>query len=334
MSEETSVEIKETHPEKASKAPVKIIAGVAIAGVLVGGGLFVTSQANAVAKKHIDTFIQDIEKESGDEIDINYENVDVGLLNGSVTISDISFTDNGADAPSVTIAELTLKNSDYVPGESFPDSASLTLSNLEIVDQTLLDNLNQELDVDYTDKTINASAGYRFNEKFDQFSSDISFSISDVSDITAHATLSNVADLWSFVESNYAENDGDLKFDYSQKQKFQQLMAGVTGNKVSVEYTNHGEMENMIAMAARENGMSVSEFKAQIPLAIDMYTGNHDLEFTKKLKQFIENPERIALTMEPEEPLTLSQLSTMASMVLIGNSQSVIDKLNLSLSVN
>lgn len=333
MSEEPKVVFKGNHaPETKKQLPVKKIAGVAAAVVILGGGMIASSMADSAAKEKVDDMITKLEKDAGGDLVITYDDIDASIIGSSVTISDIGFKD-GDENTVFKVSSIDLNTNGYDLKSEFPESMSLSVEGLEIVGEHALRNLEREFDIDYSDKLIYANIGYDFDKDDDFLSSEITLSTADMSDISFNMAVSNVKDVWEFMESNYANNDGRIDLNYSDERKLQQMLSGVKGNSVSITYTNHGELEKLIQKAADENRVSVAELKAQIPMVIDMYIGNASPDLAEDLKEFFENPERISLSIEPDEPMTVARLSTMG-VAAMNDPEGVLDMMNVDVSVN
>lgn len=333
MSEDTSTEnpVVAPLPESQKPKPVKLIAGVAAAVIIIGGGFTVSSKADSAAEEKVNDLVQKIEAQADNGMKITYGKVNASILNSSVTVDDVSF--NAVDGnPVFAISSLKLAAKGYVENKSFPTSLDVAVRDFKIVSEEALNDIKEDMNLDYSGHTIDASFGYQFVEKSDTLSPYINLAVSDLNEVSFQGTVSSVKGIWNAIEANYAANDGKIDFERKEGRKVQKMMPHIGINELSFTYANKGEMEVLFEKAASENGMSVEEMKAEIPGFIDLYL--EDVEFADDLKAFVANPKQLSFSVTPEKPLTAEDISERFMMAAMGSAETAFEGINLKVKAN
>jgi hypothetical protein len=303
-----------------------------VASVAVAGGIVVSSMADSAAEKAVSDMVQKIETQADNELVITYGGVGAGIFSQKVTVEDIEIkTPKGEPVFIVSAMDITADG--YVANEKFPTSVEIGLHGLEVVDERVVSKLKQSSGTDYSDRLMNGSVGYDFDKSADTMSYSMFASTSGVSDLSLDGTFSNIKSVWDLFESNYAQNKGELDLDRDDERKFNQLIQNARLNGVEVTYVNNGEVERLLQKAAAESRQSVSDMQERfIPLAIDQYVGQGDI--ADELKAFASNPEKITVSVNPDEPVTFTNLSQRFMAYAMAGKKDALDSINLDVQAN
>lgn len=304
----------------------------AFAVVLVGATAYgVYADANNRAQDAVKHLAEKYETQSKGEATITYGDVKANLLDQTATVNDLVFNiiDLGATAK---IASVTFASEGYVENKEFPTSMDVHIDGLEILHDGLKTALNEEMSVDYFDHVMNGSFGYRFDKESDVLTPYGNLVIADINNMSFKTTLSNARGVWNTIEANYAKNEGKLDFDREERRTVRKMTPKIRINDMTFNYTNNGEVENLLEKFAENRGMTLAEFRTEIPEAIDYYMG--DVSFAKDLQVFMTTPKNITFSVTPKTPMTLDDMGERFRMIGSGYADEAVEDLEMEVAVN
>lgn len=305
------------------------IAVLAFAGSV--GYLVAQSQVNDAAKESVRAMADKIEMQAGNGLRIDFDKVDAPILGDKITVSDIEL--KNVDGRAIFgIDSLGMKADGYVKNEKFPTSAKYELKGIKIVDEKIKAKVNDDSPINYGDSEVDVTFGYDFDAEADTLSAYSYVDAPEMNKMSGDITISNIADIWSAVEANYAENDGKVDFEYREGRDVERKFRYVELNDLALTYENKGEIEKLLDRASEEQGVSVEEMKAEAPNVIDYYLG--DAEFAGELKKFVADPGKLSLTLKPENPIRPQELVERFMRAGMGDTETALDGLGLEVKAN
>lgn len=308
----------------------KIAIGVAAAVVIAGGFAF-SSGSDAMAEKKVAAFVERAETKADGDVKIAYGDVSASMSAGSVAVDDVRLSEkDGNEVVEIGNVEVTAKG--YVENEKLPYLASFSVSDMRILDERMLSELKSESGMDYSGKDIDVSFGYEFEESSDSMSAQAKLGVSDINEISFKAKVSGVNEAWALVQETYKANKGSMDFSQQQGREVGHKLQSAKFNSLSLTYENDGEIETLMTHAAEKNGITLEEFKQQIPNAVDHYIGDQNV--AGELKKFLADPESITLSIEPDSAIPFAELPMVVMAGMMGQTEQVIQKLNIKVSAN
>lgn len=304
------------------------IAAVAVFACSVGY-LVAQYHVNAAAEVPVRELADKIEAESNG-LEIDFKSVDAPIFGNQVSVLGVDL--KNADGNTVFgISSVDVTVDGFVKNEKFPTSGEISINELEIVGERAKRGFNQG-PVKYADSIIDINVGYSFDQAADTLSGYSTVTVPDLSESSAGITISNVAGIWEALEANYAENEGKVDMDFSERREVQKMLPQVKLNKAAVTYTNNGEIEELFAGVSEQEGMTVEELKAEIPRFVDYYVG--DKAIAGELKTFLADPGMMSVSMIPAEPVSPGELVQRFMMASMGNTDRALDGLGLEVKAN
>lgn len=306
----------------------KIVAAVAL-GVIVAGGFAVSSSVDATAEKKVAEFVEKANAEG--EVSISYGDVSASMGSSSVSVSDINLSEKQGDQIA-SIENVDVQVKGYVEGETIPYLANLSISDMTIMNQDMLDDLKVQTGTDYSDRKIDASFGYEVDEGDNLMNAQMKLGVSGINEIAINTEVSGINGAWTEIQSAYKANEGSLELTDAQNRKLSNELKSAKFNSLTVRYENKGEVEVLIGHAAKSSGLTEEEFKAQLPRAIDHYLG--DSVPAEEVKKFVKNPKSLTISVAPNEPVSFSELPMVVMSGMMGQTEAVIKALNITVSAN
>jgi hypothetical protein len=228
--------------------------------------------------------------------------------------------------------QITVVMDGYSENERLPDTFSIDVENLQILNEELLAEMSSFAEIDYRDHPMDFRFGYEFNQGSNALATNLNWSTEGLSNLTHELTMSEVSGTWEAVQAAYQENQGDTDFTPAQRRAIESELRNIHLNSTMVRYENDGEVELILEAVAGNNGVSAETLKAQIMAGVDQQLG--DSEMASEIRTFIENPEQLSVTIEPEEPLNMDELTQISMMLMMGAAAEAAKTLGLTVDAN
>ncbi|MFL1405293.1 DUF945 family protein [Marinobacter sp. M1N3S26] len=316
-----------TTPSGSNKGKIAIAIIVILAALYFAASWFINSQAEAKVVEAIET----IEEESDGDAVITYDSVDSSLFSSSATLNGVLISSK-SEGDLFKADNITVVMEGYTENERLPDNFSLSVKNLLIVNEKLLTEMSSFAEVDYREHPMDFHFGYDVNNGKDELASNLTWSTEGLSSLNHEMTLSDVSGGWEALQAAYKQNSGSTDFTPAQQQAIQAELQSVRFNRTQLRYENDGEVELMMEAVARENGVTADQFKAQILAGMEQQLG--DSEVVGEIRAFIEDPKQLSITIEPEEPLSMEELTQISMMLMMGATADATKMLGLTVDAN
>lgn len=315
-----------TTPTGSNKGKI-IIAAVVVA--LVALYFVITGVFSSQAEAKVVEVIETIELESDGDAIITYDSVESAPFSNSATLNgvQVSSKEQGGMFRAETI---TILMDGYTENERLPDTFTLSVEKLQIINEQMVNQLSSFSEIDYSEHPMDFEFGYDFSG--DKLSSNLTWATTGLSEMSHEMTLSQVSDGWEAIQSAYQENQGSMEFTPAQQQALQVELQKVRFNRTELRYENKGEVELMIKAIANENGVTADELKAQLLAAMDQQLGDSDI--AGEIRSFVENPKKLSVTIEPEEPMNMEELTQVSMMLMMGATAEATKALGLTVDAN
>jgi len=282
----------------------KIVIGLGLLVVLVGGYFGATKYVSNVAAKKVDDVVV---KMSGN-VDIRYKDVTANLFNKQVVISDVTVAPVGS-TEKTHIAKITISGIDT--DSATPAFLQMSVDGIEVNLATLGEDAKALTDLGYTDKIVcDFSMDYAFNkEKRELNIKNISLGAKDAGEINVSMRLGNV--------SLDPKEAAGLLFTYPK----------VILYDLKVTYTDASLVGRIMQSEAKKQQKDVAEVKKNLIADIDAAIASQQDDFAKSaltaVKQFINAPKMLSISATPEKPVLLERL------MRAGSPKETIDLLHL-----
>lgn len=332
MENQTPQNENENNAKPAVGKTKAIVAGVAVA-VVAAGGFAVSSSIDAKAEKKVAEFTDKIVAESNGDMNIAYGDVSTSMGSSKLSVSDIHLSEKDK-SKAIEIEEVEVQAKGYVDAEKLPYLANVSVKGMQLLDKETLQHLNQSMGVDYANRDIDVFFGYEVEDSKGLVSTKASLSVSGLSEFTLSADISGMTGAWNAIQYAYKENEGEFDFTPAQRKNVSNEMKSGMINSFSVAYDNKGEVEAMIAHMAEEGGVTEDQVKARLPLMVDHYFGNTPEGVV--IKEFLQNPENagIKVSVDPKNPIKFRDLPMLVMSGMMGQTQEVIEALNMTIKSN
>lgn len=266
----------------------KIIAA-AIAGTAIGGYLVADHQATKAAEAQLTKTLEDVKP----FMDVNYDAVDVGLLSGKLTISDVTFASK-LSGENISVDEIVIHDVDQ--DHSIPRFMTVSINGItaEIPKNGKVARDLKKLG--YENQLvgdIHLSYHYDFTEKELEID-ELSTTIDDMGEVTIDLHLGNLP---STMASSF--------FGRS-------LMEQVVLHEANIKYEDDSLTERKLKIDAERMGVSTADLKKEITADIEKEIAKTQSKkaksFLKEIIEFIDDPEELAISINPEEPTSMKTL--------------------------
>lgn len=314
-------------PSGSNKGKIAIAIVVILAALYVAVSWFINSQAEAKVVEAIET----IEEESDGDAVITYDSIDSSLFSSSATLNGVQVSSK-SEGDIFKADNITVVMEGYTENERLPDNFSLSVENLQILNEELLTEMSSFAEVDYREHPMDFQFGYDVDSGNGELASNLTWSTEGLSSLNHEMTLSDVSGGWEAVQAAYKENSGSTDFTPAQQQAIQAELQSVRFNHTQLRYENEGEVELMMEAVARNNGVTADQLKAQILAGMEQQLGDSDV--AGEIRAFIENPEQLLVTIEPEEPLSMEELTQVSMMLMMGATADATKVLGLTVDAN
>ncbi len=317
-----------TTPSRSNKG---IIAAVAVIVILAILYFVVTAVVSSQVEAKVVEAIETIEQESDGDAIITYDSVDSSLFSNSATLSGVK-VGSEREGDIFSADSITVAMDGYAENERLPDTFSIAVENLRILNEEALAEMSSFADIDYREHPMDLRFGYEFSDGNNKLATSLNWSTEGLSNFTHELTMSEVSGGWEAIQAAYRENEGSADFTPAQRRALQNEFQNVHFNSTMAHYENDGEVELIMEAVAKNNGVSADDLKAQILAGMDQQLG--DSEIAGEIRKFIENPEQLLVSIEPEEPLSMNELTQISMMLMMGATAEASKTLGLTVDAN
>lgn len=317
-----------TTPSRSNKG---IIAAVAVIVILAILYFVVTAVVSSQVEAKVVEAIETIEQESDGDAIITYDSVDSSLFSNSATVSGVK-VGSEREGDIFSADSITVAMDGYAENERLPDTFSIAIESLRILNEEALAEMSSFADIDYREHPMDLRFGYEFSDSNNKLATSLNWSTEGLSNFTHELTMSEVSGGWEALQAAYRENEGSADFTPAQRRALQNEFQNVHFNSTMAHYENDGEVELIMEAVARKNGVSADDLKAQILAGMDQQLG--ESEMAGEIRKFIENPEQLLVSIEPEEPLSMNELTQISMMLMMGATAEASKTLGLTVDAN
>ncbi|MFC4261182.1 hypothetical protein ACFOZ5_19345 [Marinobacter lacisalsi] len=318
-----------TTPSKSSNKG--IIAAVAVVVILAILYFVVTGVVNSKVEAKVVEAIETIEQESDGDAIITYGSVNSSPFSNSATLSGVQVSSK-EEGDIFKADSITVVMDGYSENERLPDTFSIAVENLLILNEEVLAEMSTFADIDYREHPMDFEFGYDFSDSNNKLATNLNWSTEGLSNFSHELTVSEVAGSWEAIQTAYQENQGNTEFSPAQRRALESELQNVHFNSTMARYENDGEVELILDAIARNNGVSADDLKAQILAGIDQQLGDSDV--ASEIRAFIDNPEQLSVSIEPEEPLSVEELTQVSMMLMMGATAEATKTLGLTVDAN
>lgn len=313
---------------KSNKGKIAVAAVIVILAILY---FVVTGVVNSQVEEKVVEAIETIEQESDGDAIITYDSVDSSLFSNSATLRGVQ-VGSKEEGDIFSADSITVAMDGYAENERLPDTFSIAVENLRILNEEALAEMSTFADIDYREHPMDLRFGYEFSDSNNTLATDLNWSTEGLSTFTHELTMSEVSGGWEAIQAAYRENEGSADFTAAQRRALQTELRKVHFNSTTARYENDGEVELIMEAVARNNGMSADDFKATLLAGMDQQLG--DSEVAREFRAFMENPEELLVSIEPEEPLSMDELTQISMMLMMGATAEATSTLGLTVDAN
>ena len=264
---------------------------LAILVLVIAVGVFFAQQyINDRATKEADRVIAAYSQ----YVDVEYESVSAGLLDSSITIKGISLSPKGRNSnQTFKIGDLEIRNIDTEPNV-IPAHLDISLNNMVFDVDELGDEGKTFKELGYDQLEVDLQLEYQYNVENRQLEANIEMDIAQAAAIKTSFKLGGV----NLTNTNWLF----LLLTYST----------IKIHSVAIDYVDNSLAERLNQVTANKQGISVKQVKQKQldHLNNDINTASDPLskEVYSAIYRFIEHPDRLRVTVSPEQPISLGEL--------------------------
>lgn len=258
---------------------------VALIAVYTGAKMY----ASGIAQAKVDKAIA----KATDFADIDYKKVSVDLFGMDVKISGILVSP--ADSrEKLKIDEIVIHDADEKA--DIPAFLSMSCNGIELNMDELGDDSEPLKELGYKDKMmVNLSIDYAYDkEKKEMDIKKIGLGADNAGEINISFRLGNI--------SLASEEMAGLLFAFPQ----------IIFHEAKIEYDDDSLAERLMKLGAREEHVTLEEFKTYLIDEIDAEIKNEQDDFTQKalkqIKSFLEDPKQLSISASPEKPYSFGSI--------------------------
>ena len=289
-----------------SKGVKILIVLLVLAGALAGGWFWLEGYAQKQGEERVAAFFDQV----GDVATAEYGDVDVDLLGLTATIHDMKLSLMGGKH--FTVGEFVLRN--YAESDGIPTAMDVSVHGVDV--PVTPENFEEMYDafheLGHLSVTLDFDLDYSLDEGKDVFSLDnLSLTLRDMAAVAMSLRLNNV-DIKDLISTEGASS------------------LAITLDSAELKYVDHSFFEQALKGAAREEGKSVEQIKAEMEatlaeeIAMAVAEDNQfAVQGLNELRKFLDNPGSLAITIKPERPVG------MLALLDVQNTADVISKLNI-----
>ncbi len=264
-----------------------------VAAVIVVGYLAATHHFEAKAEEELNNIFA----EASHLVDITYEDVDLSLIGGELSISDIQIVTKDQKQTKTIIDQVVIYNGDQNEDHFIPFYLDVEIKGLKIsVDEQQAQDL-KELGYD-KDFVINARLAYDYDEKAKFLKLErVNLGVADMGVYNAAVALGNI-DLTS------EDPMLSLLLTYHT----------ITLHSGELSYEDDSLIDRIFTLEAEKKGKSVAELKGQFQTSIEkkikkLKDDQSAVNTMQALSRFIQNTDKISISFKPEKPLALGSIA-------------------------
>lgn len=245
--------------------------------------------ASTVAEDKINIAIANI----ANYADVDYKSASVDLFGLDVHISDVVISPANSKEK-VNINEIVIYDLDEE--SDIPLFLNISFNGIEMPIDNLGGNAERIKELGYKDNVIlNASLKYRYNKETREINfNKLKIGADDAGDLDASFRLGNIG-------ISPEEIIGVL-FTFPE----------IILHDIKISYNDDSLVERLLELAAKEQNKNVKQMKDEAMQNIAMEIEREQDKFTrnalKEIKDFIDDPERLVISIEPKDPLPLGRL--------------------------
>ncbi len=262
------------------------VVGGAIA-LLAGGQVF----ASRAAAKEVDKAIASVSQ----FVDVDYKKVNASLFGGGTTVKDITLSPVGS-GENFKINEVVVHK--YDTKNEIPTNVNMAVNGMMLNMADMGESASSLKELGY-DKSlsVNFATEYQYQEEEKEIRlKKFQMGADDVGDMDVSVHLSNVS------------------LDPASMASMPFALFGMVFHSATLTYDDDSLVTRMFDAAAAAQGVSVEALKKEAITSIDkdLASGETGLskEVAAEMKKFIQDPSGFSVSMEPKEPVPVSDLMT------------------------
>lgn len=267
----------------------KLIVGIGSAVILVSAFIGASIYASNIAEEKIDIAIENISNHAT----VDYGNINVDLLKQDINISDVVISSNNSKAK-IIINEIVIHDIDEK--SDIPLFMNVSFNGVNLSESQLIDN-NEIINKlgNNGSSLMDISVDYLYNEEDQVINlNKLNFSADNVGEMDVSFRLGNI----------------DLN---PQKNMYLfSVLPKIILHNVKVAYRDESLIEVLQALAANDQNKSIEAIKTEAINDINQIIKREKDDFTKnalnEIKNFINNPESLTISLTPTKPLALGKL--------------------------
>jgi hypothetical protein len=267
----------------------KLIVGIGSAVVLVSAFIGARIYASNIAEEKIDMAIENI----ANHATVDYRNINVDLLKQDINISDVVISSNNSKAK-IIINEIVIHDIDEK--SDIPLFMNVSFNGVNLSESQLIDNNEIIKKLGNNGSSLmDISVDYLYNQEDQVINlNKLNFSADNVGEMDVSFRLGNI----------------DLN---PQKNMYLfSVLPKIILHNVKVAYRDESLIEVLQALAAKDQNKSIEAIKTEAINDINQIIKREKDDFTKtalnEIKNFINNPESLTISLTPTKPLALGKL--------------------------
>lgn len=267
----------------------KLIVGIGSAVVLVSAFIGARIYASNIAEEKIDMAIENI----ANHATVDYGNINVDLLKQDINISDVVISSNNSKAK-IIINEIVIHDIDEK--SDIPLFMNVSFNGVNLSESQLIDNNEIIKKLGNNGSSLmDISVDYLYNQEDQVINlNKLNFSADNVGEMDVSFRLGNI----------------DLN---PQKNMYLfSVLPKIILHNVKVAYRDESLIEVLQALAAKDQNKSIEAIKTEAINDINQIIKREKDDFTKtalnEIKNFINNPESLTISLTPTKPLALGKL--------------------------
>jgi len=281
-----------------------IVAGMVVFSVVIYLGI--KMYASSVAEEKVNMAIAKF----ANHVDVDYGDVAADPFGLDVRMSDVLLSlPNSKDK--IFIKEIVIHEAD--DQSDVPSFLDISLTGIEIDIKKLGNKAKDLLELGYGEKiTLNFAVDYNYDKERGKINVDeLKLGVNDVGELEVSFQLENI-DL-------SPEKIAGIMFTYPQ----------IMIHDAKISYRDDSLVARLIERAAKSQNKSVAQLKSEALRNIDRQIEEGGSEFIKtalgQVKNFISNPDEIAILIAPDKPMAVGRL------LRTGNPGELIKLLNMEI---
>jgi hypothetical protein len=267
----------------------KLIVGIGSAVILVSAFIGARIYASNIAEEKIDMAIENI----ANHATVDYGNINVDLLKQDINISDVVISSINSKAK-IIINEIVIHDIDEK--SDIPLFMNVSFNGVNLSESQLIDNNEIIKKLGNNGSSLmDISVDYLYNQEDQVINlNKLNFSADNVGEMDVSFRLGNI----------------DLN---PQKNMYLfSVLPKIILHNVKVAYRDESLIEVLQALAAKDQNKSIEAIKTEAINDINQIIKREKDDFTKtalnEIKNFINNPESLTISLTPTKPLALGKL--------------------------